>query len=308
MRNLIALVVLSLAASVAAPASAQQADAATLFRQAEHAFADEAYVEALRLFRAAYDAAPHPAVRFHVARSLERLGRLREAWIEMTEVAASPGLTGAQRRDAQRQVDRLHALLVTLRVDGAPEGAGVSVDGIHVCSLPCEAAIDPGEHEVAIADETGRASMRISGVSGTVMAVRLVIESTPSHAIEVATPEPVTPPVEHGTSPVARAPAPASPREGGDVGWLLVTGSVITAIGIAGVIGFGLQAASLHDAYEAAPTAALLHDGPLFVDLTNASIAVIAAGAVLMVIDLALALAGEGTGGHAARSDGTYRF
>ena len=97
--------------------------------------------------RAAYDAAPHPTVRFHIAMCLERLGRLREAWTELTEVAATAALTDAQRRDAARQVDRVRAMLVTLRVEGEPAGASVRLDGVPVCVLPCEVPVDPGEHD-----------------------------------------------------------------------------------------------------------------------------------------------------------------
>jgi hypothetical protein len=316
MRPLLAIATLLFALMHSPAAGAQDADdAAEMFRDAERAFASESYLDALRLFRAAYDAAPHPTVRFHIARSLERLGRLREAWSEMTEVAATAGLTAPQRRDAQRQVERLRALLVTLRVDGAPEGVGVLVDGVPMCTLPCEVPIDPGEHDVAIEDATGRASMRVSGLRGSTLAVRLVIEPTePSRPIEVPDEASETRRVT-SSSPDDEAPvgAPSPPaespaRRGGEVGWLLATGSVVSALGVAGVIAFGLHASSLHDAYQVAPTPALLADGPVFVDLTNASIGVLAAGAVLMVIDLALALAGEGTGGHAARFDGTVHF
>lgn len=304
MRTL-AATLLALVLFATGPAHAQEdaEQAASLFRDGERAFSHDDYLEALRLFRAAYDAAPHPTVRFHVAMCLERLGRLRDAWSELTEVAATAGLTDAQRRDATRQVERLRSLLVTLRVDGEPAGASVRVDDAPMCTLPCEVPVDPGDHEVVIEDGTGRASAHVTGLRGTTVAVQLAIASD---AAPVETDAPPAPSVlDPSTPPPPTEPPP--PRQVAGVGWLLATGSVLAAIGAAGVIGFGLHANDVHTAWLDDPTASLRDEGMLFRDLTNVSIAVLATGGLLAVIDLFLAAAGEGTGDRAAL-DPVIRF
>lgn len=281
--------------ALAAPSLARaQVSPPELFRSAERAFADADYLEALRLFRAANEAAPHPTVRFHIAMCLERLGRGREAWTELTEVAATPGLTDAQREDAQRRAEQLRAQLATLRVEGEPEGASVRVDDALMCNLPCEVPVDPGDHEVSIEDGSGRASTHVVALRGTAVAVRLAIGAEPE-------PEPA-PELAVDAEPT---PEPAARRAG--VGWLTITGSVVAALGAGGVIGFGLHAEDVHGAWLESPSRALYDEGTLSRDLSNASIAVFGVGAVLIVIDLALAAAGEGTGERASL-DPVVRF
>ncbi|MFO0686134.1 MAG: PEGA domain-containing protein [Sandaracinus sp.] len=297
MRSL-ATFVLSLALCLGASRADAQDDearAAELFRDAQQAFSHDDYLEALRLFRSAYDAAPHPTVRFHIAMSLERLGRLREAWSELVEVAATAGLTPAQRRDATTQVERVRAMLVTLRIDGEPAGASVRIDDAPMCTLPCEIPVDPGDHDVTIEDATGRASAHVSGLRGASVAVHLVIE--PPAAVSAEPPADAP----DASSPPPTPPTPAAPhRPAAGVGWLLVTGSVVAAAGIGGTIGFGIRASDLHAAYLDDPTASLRDEGMLSRDLTNVSIGVGALGLVLVAIDVFLALAGEGTGERAS--------
>lgn len=286
-------------ASSHAAAQDDAARAAELFRDAQQAFSHDDYLEALRLFRAAYEAAPHPTVRFHIAVSLEHLGRLREAWGELVEVAATAGLTPAQRRDATTQVDRVRALLVTLRIEGEPVGASVRIDDAPMCTLPCEIPVDPGDHEVTIEDARGRASAHVSGLRGASVAVHLVIAPPSIAAVE---------PDAEAPDASAEPSAPTPPRRPvAGVGWLLVTGSVVAAAGIGGTIGLGVRASDLHAAYLDDPTSSLRDEGMLFRDLTNASIGVGALGLVLVAIDALLALAGEGTGERASL-DPVVRF
>jgi len=305
----VTLTAIALVLTLTSGARAQddQAGASASFRQAERAYAADDYLEALRLFRQAYEAAPHPTVRFHVALCLERLGRMRDAWSEMTEVAATTGLTDAQRRDAMRQVDRLRGELVTLRIDGEPAGASVRVDERPLCTLPCEVPVDPGDHDVVIENESGRSSAHVSGLRGGSVAVRLRIE--PTQTVSPVLPAAVVPVDEPVAQPIAPVEAPPStPRARGGVGWLLVTGSVVAAIGIGGIIGLGLHATDVHTAWLDDPTQSLHDEGVLFRDLTNAAIGVAIGGGVLVLLDVLLALGGEGSGERASVDDRVVRF
>ena len=317
-----AVLVLALSATpLAAAAQDDAARAAQLFRDASRAFSHDDYLEALRLFSAAHEAAPHPTVRFHVAMCLERLGRLREAWVELSEVAATAGLTEAQRRDAARQLARVREQLVTLRVEGEPAGASVSVDGTPLCALPCEVPVDPGEHEVVAEAAEGRTSTRVSGVRGATVVARLVIaRAEPERGAEDAssgtgsesgsgsgTDSGSGTGTGTGTGSESGSGAGDAPRAGAGVGWLLVTGSALAALGAGGVIGFGLRASDVHAAWLDDPTAERRDEGLLFRDLTNASIAVLSLGGALVLVDILLALGGDGTGERAAR-DAHWRF
>jgi hypothetical protein len=63
-------------------------------------------------------------------------------------------------------------------------------------------------------------------------------------------------------------------------------------MGTVGVVGFGLEANSIHDDYVATPTSTTRDRGLVMKGLTNGSIAVLSLGAALVVADLVFAKTG----------------
>jgi len=122
---------------------------ARLFRQGERHYDDDEYTEALASFEASLEAFEHPATQFNIALCLEKLGRLREA-DEMLEKVQN----GNRRRIARKARfarTRIASAVPTLRVDPGSDGAQIAVDG-QACPAPCERRVDPGSHEVVVAD------------------------------------------------------------------------------------------------------------------------------------------------------------
>jgi hypothetical protein len=259
------------------------------FDAAARAFERGSHEEALRLFRSAFDAVPRAAVRFNIAVCLERLGRLREAWLEVRAAIAAGDLTAEQLGRAEPEAERLRALLATLEVTGAPAGADVRVDGISVCSLPCTVEIDPGQHTISAHAAGASAERGVRADRGQRIAIELDVQSVPalsSGPLEVES---------DGGGATAASDGRAHDASGRGPGWLTIVGSTVAAIGIGGVIGFGLYTQSLHDQWlEGAPDA-VRDDGLTMRALTNVSIGAAALGGVLVVIDLVLALLSGGS-------------
>jgi hypothetical protein len=254
------VVALSVAASGSASAQApavapddERARASAAFHAAERAFVSDDYPEALRLFRAAFEAAPDDAVRFNLAVCLERLGRYREASVEYDAAAASASLTPDVRERARAEAAQMRARLGWLEIDGRPAGAAVRIDGAALCALPCRLEVDPGRHEVIA--ETAEASDRqvVEVGRGATATVTLA-----------------------AVAPLSR------PRGPGVLTWTS-GGAAVVATGAA--VYFGLRARALHDDYLAMPTVATRDDGLRMRDLTNLSIGVAVIGAIGVAID-----------------------
>jgi hypothetical protein len=295
-----------------AQAQAEDTEAAQRdFEAASRAFDRGEHEEALRLFRSAFDAVPRAAVRFNIAVCLERLGRLREAWLEYRAAIAPGELTPEQLTRAESEAARLRALLATAEVRGSPEGADVRIDGVSVCSLPCTAEIDPGSHTVSAHANGQSAERGIRVDRGQRLSVELevprAVDTTPANVLdeegETATGD--------GASAVngARGEDRDEPAGGAGVGWLTGVGVAVAAIGAGGVIGFGLHTQSLHDEWLAGGPDEVRDEGLTMRTITNVSIGVLALGGALVLLDLLLAAGGNGTGERAsAQRPGTIYF
>ncbi len=134
-RALIAAVLLSLLAS--APASAQRGvrardeRARSLFREGLE-FADhDDWERAVQRFRAALELRDTPAIRFNLARSLSRMGRLLEALDELANVLANREVQEDVRTMAQSLRTELEPRLgqLVVVVQNAEDDTHVTVDG-----------------------------------------------------------------------------------------------------------------------------------------------------------------------------------
>jgi len=247
------LACLLVVARVAPVDADDRARAAEAFAAAQRAFEDEDYKEALRLFRAAFEAAPTATVRFNIGVCLERLGRFREAATEYDAAAEAEDLPAEGRARAREEAKRVRERLGKLTVSGAPAGATVRIDGVELCKLPCVISIDEGRHEVTA--ETRDASDR-----KTIVIARGVESSLALHAI-------------------------AAPEQRG-ISWITLVGAGAAAIGTAGTIGFGLRAQSLHDQYLAEPTVETRDAGLFARNVANVSLAVAIVGVAAIAIDV----------------------
>src|SRR5262245_28534220 len=117
MRWALALVLVASSASAQPAGVRERAGAA--FADAERAFNEADYPEALRLFRDAFTTLPDDRVRFNIAVCLERLGRFREAGIEYDAAATSSTLDPNVRERARVEAERVRGRLGKLVVEGA---------------------------------------------------------------------------------------------------------------------------------------------------------------------------------------------
>ena len=285
------------AASETPPGDAPDVELAQrLFRAAIQAFDRGQTEEALRLFRGAYEAAPRAAVRFNIAVCLERLGRFREAWLEYRAAIDPDEFSPAQLAQAQQEEARLRGMLAVVEVSGEPAGADVRIDGISLCSLPCTTEVDPGDRVVSIHSAGQSAERGVRLDRGQRLAFELSLASP--------LPEEVSPPPTFRVEPVAEVPERQSP--GHSIGWLTGVGVGLAAIGVGGLIGFGLRTQTLHEQWEAGGPNDVRDEGLTMRALTNISIGVAALGATLVVVDLILAATNRG--GDRAQRHRPLRF
>ena len=241
-----------------------QANARAAFGAGVSAMESNDFDTALEHFEEAERLHPHGVNRFNIGYCQEELGQYLEA-IEAYRLALESGeLSESKAADARLRIERLGERVATLVVSGPPIDVSV---GAQVCTSPCRVTLNPGEHLVRW--DGGEQTVRIpEGATAE------VIVEAPSDA------EPA-PPEENLVAP----PTPdLQPRAGNA---LLITGAALSALGIAGTVGFGLRTESIKDDFDAAmgdQQRALQEDGQRMRRLTNASIAVGAAGGIIVII------------------------
>ena len=264
--------VLIVALGLAEPTATDREQARTAFESATKRFAAADYEAALAIFREAYRLAPHDKVRFNIGQCLVRLGRHREAFVELDAAARSTQLSDDERKTARVAADESATHLATLRFSGGP-ARPVVVDGELECTVPCTLMVDPGPHRIAA-----------EGVPTGEIEVRL--GETTDVDLSTATAEPPpTPKAAPTPAPVVDRPQPF-PRPRPRPSALTWVGLGLAVTGGAGIIGFGVRANALHDDYVADPDPSTRERGITMRNLANASIGVALLGAVLMTADL----------------------
>ena len=273
--ELTVLVAVAPATTVEAPDD--EAVAAERFSEGRAHFAEERYEAALAAFREAYRIAPHDKVRFNIAQCLLELGRAREAFAEFDEVAASPQLSADERELARTAAETAATRLGTLRFTGEA-GRTVVVDDDLRCTVPCTLDVDSGVHHLRVEDGASLGETRIDAGKTVEVEVRTATPDTPAVVtaprLPPSGPGPSEPPVVDDEPPKVRPSA------------LTWVGVSLTAVGGAGILGFGLRARSLHDDYVADPDVDTRNRGLTARNLTNVSIGVAALGGALVLADL----------------------
>lgn len=137
------------------------------------------YQAALEQFQEAYRIAPHPSVRVNMANCYEQLNRPLEAlhhyegFLRETE---NP--TPQQRREVRASIRRLRGQLGELRLNIAPDGALVTIDGAETRRAPVLEGImlESGVHRIEVrmdGFETHHEELQIEGGETTRVSVRL---------------------------------------------------------------------------------------------------------------------------------------
>jgi hypothetical protein len=111
------------------------------------------YEEALKRYRAAYDAFPSPKILFNFGEAYFAMGDLVTAAEQyehlLEEAKLEPGATLRQRAEAR--LAEIDIKLGRLAVDGKPAGARVKIDGEEAGELPLEPVRQTaGAHEVTV--------------------------------------------------------------------------------------------------------------------------------------------------------------
>jgi tetratricopeptide (TPR) repeat protein len=270
----IALSVLALAAFSPAesPAHAQPAEPITdeqrerarpIVDEANAAFDQNDYQAALERYQAAYEIAPVDALRFNIARCLERLARFREAASVWEALVESAALDEEQRATAAEQLAFVRARLATVVIEAQPGYERVTIDGDLECRLPCELALDPGSH-LAIA--RGAREARRAFDLGRGERLVLAFES----------PEPIAP----ATGPVEPEPASFS------VSWLGWTGVALAVAGAAAAVVFGVRTIDLVEEFDLNPQERLADEGDVAWGLMLGGVGLAGAGVALLLVDL----------------------
>ncbi len=178
----------------ASHAAAQEQTAEERLEEARRSYRDGLSLEAagdwaraLRRFEAVAEVRLTPQVRFHIARSKEKLGRLTEALGEyrLAEYEATD-LSETELTEIRRARESLESRIPRLHVttSGVIGGATISLDGVEIGRdrLGVALPVDPGEHRVVIRFEDGRVEEYVIEVlEGQTRILELVIESKPKN-------------------------------------------------------------------------------------------------------------------------------
>lgn len=164
--------------ALAAPSAADRARANALMDQADELAQKDRHEEALARYREAHAIMGVPSTGIEVARTLEKLGRLAEAWQMAREVAAIPAAKSEPKPFAEARAEagalertleaRLPRLVIAIR--GVPEGseASVRLDGkpLTASALAAPLRLDPGRHEIVAAFGEGVRTERLELAEG----------------------------------------------------------------------------------------------------------------------------------------------
>jgi hypothetical protein len=194
------------------------------------------YAGALDRFRRADALVPRQTLGLRIARCLDKLGRLTEAYERYVAVARMPVAAGLEpdivvlQNEAKVKADAEGAALaaripsLVIEVKGGGPDASVTVDGVVVppALLGVKRAVDPGVHKIVATSAGRRASRDVNVKEGEALPVALTFD-----AAAPTQPGPVSP---AATTPVAEvSPPPKSSAQRS-------AGIALLALGGAGIV------------------------------------------------------------------------
>ncbi|MGK3991157.1 PEGA domain-containing protein [Sorangium sp. So ce136] len=219
------------AQQAAAPAVAEETDALTdkarqLYEEGRQAAGAGKWADAHASFLAAWAIKPHYQIASNLGVACLKLGRNREAAEYLTRyLREAPATKVKERQSAEASLREALAKVASVKVQVAPQGAVVTVDGTAVGKAPLADPVflDPGKHEIG-ARLDGYVSVKrpVVAAAGGIDKVVFQLERTPASGVVV------------GPGPVG--PMAPPPRDNVRTA-VLVGGGVVAGVGVgAGVL------------------------------------------------------------------------
>jgi len=142
-------------------------------------FNDGNYSAALAEFEAAYELDPAPYILNNIGLAQKGLFRYQDAIATLQKfLAASPTLTAEQRKQTERIIAEMQALLSQVTLDVAPAGAQIALDGHPLGTAPLAAPVQvaAGSHTVDVAlDGYSSVHREISVAAATPLTVSVAL-------------------------------------------------------------------------------------------------------------------------------------
>ncbi|MCK9459039.1 MAG: tetratricopeptide repeat protein [Proteobacteria bacterium] len=304
------LLIFAATAPAEARADAAQNKAKTAFQKGAKLFEAGDYTEAVKAFRAAYEAAPHWKLLYNIAQceaAAKNYGPALEAF-EAYLVSGGDDVPAERQDEIRKEIARLRDLCGDVVVD-APAGSDVFIDDLRRGTTPIagEIPVGAGMHVVRIVhggDELLKQEIQVRGAKTVTVRVgdAATVQPGPPEAKPGGATAPEPEPETGPEPPLAETPA--SPEDG-PPNKMVVIGSVLTAVGgaalIAGVVTGAVSRAKTKDLEESCPDKQCtdpgdetLHDQAARLSLaTDVMLPVGAAVAVAGVVLVVLGLRGE---------------
>jgi tetratricopeptide (TPR) repeat protein len=281
------LLALGLTLTVAAPVGAAPVDKASktedsaamarrFFNAGQKAFAEGRFVEAAKAFLEAYRLKPHPAPLINAGDAWERAGESAQAARTYQRVLDMEDASEQDRADAVERLSQLNPKLGILELIGDPS-IRVRVDEDEFKG-GSRVYVFPGEHKVTLLDVEG-AKLRT-----------LEIAAGSSRSIDLETLKPGKQQAADTGGATTIEPLQDDAATKGGIRPLTWAAFGLAAVGVGGAIYFGLQVNDAEESYNGEPNR---DDYDRFNQnklLTNVSIGVAGAGAVLgtvlLIVDL----------------------
>lgn len=234
------------------------------FKEGVQFFDQKQYEKARAAFLQAYALKRHPAVLLNLAQSELRSGHEADAAKHFAQfLREAKEATEAERQAADSGLSAAKAVVAELAVNVDEDGAVVSVDGSAEGQSPLPGAVylSPGAHNVAAKKDAREVTQAVTAVAGqsTAMSLRLrkAVAAAETEADKAKADRSPTA-AGQSAAPTATTPAEAPPSQGearrrqgffewaghSPVAWI---GGGITALGVAGGIGFALGAKHNYD-------------------------------------------------------------
>jgi hypothetical protein len=282
----------------------QKRAAQKMFEAGDELYEAGRFAEAVEAFRGSYGIVASPNSRLMLARALQELGKLAEAFAEYNGVAgeqtATDGKYAEARQAAEAERDALRPKLawVTIRVPddvGTPRRVSVGERALAVEMLGSPAAATPGPVRVEV--ELG---------DGTILSRDLKLVAGQQQTVDFAEPDHAEAPVLVPSAAETALPPPSVPaprREKTGTG--LRTASYVAAgVGAVGLAGFGVFAlmnrSTYHDLEAGCPSGDCPPDRQSDIDagqryqlFANIGLGVAAAGLTTAVVLFVLSRPGE---------------
>ncbi len=268
-------------ASARAENATDQAD--KLFKEGRHAADTRDYARACKLFEDSYRLDPAIGTLVNLGDCAEHLGDLERAFVAYRTAFARMAPDDDREGRVRERIDQIetHSAKLTLKIDEAPEGTAVTLDGAIVDSKKSPLHVSKGAHVILVtAVGYGGARFAISLAEGESRTLAL----TPGSALEAVLPTTTTTNDTHAAA------------------WMLPTSIVALGAGVASAwVGSlaGLVAIDRRDVERAGCNASnqctqagydAAHDGATWATTSTAmfvaSGVLLAAGATLLVVSL----------------------